>query len=438
MKDLTRGKISKLILLFALPLFVGNLFQLFYNLVDTRIIGSTLGTDALAAVGATSTMNQLIVGFLVGLTNGFAILTAKDFGAKNEKAMKKDMAGTIVLGTLIAIILTFISVGFLTQILRLLNMPEELMVEGSDYIRIILLGMITAMLYNVCASTLRAMGDTMTPLVFLILSVLSNIGLDYLFILVFHLGVKGAAYATVLAQFGAAVMCFIYMHHRYPHLRLNRQDFQLEKKLVMQLLTTGLSMGLMQSFVSLGTVALQGAINTFGKYTIVAHAAARRITELFMLPFSAFGMTMATFCGQNRGAGRLDRVKEGVQKATWMAWGWCALVLIVSYTLSPILIQLVTATKEEEIISTAVLYLKVDTLLYAVPALISILRNALQGLGDRMTPIFSSFIELAGKVLVVIFLTPRLAYWGIILAEPIVWVIMVIPLIVRIHHSLKK
>lgn len=317
-------------------------------------------------------------------------------------------------------------------------MPEELMVEGSGYIRIILLGMITAMLYNVCASTLRAMGDTMTPLVFLILSVLSNIGLDYLFILVFHLGVKGAAYATVLAQLGAAVMCFIYMHHRYPHLRLNRQDFQLEKKLVMQLLTTGLSMGLMQSFVSLGTVALQGAINTFGKYTIVAHAAARRITELFMLPFSAFGMTMATFCGQNRGAGRLDRVKEGVQKATWMAWGWCALVLIVSYTLSPILIQLVTATKEEEIISTAVLYLKVDTLLYAVPALISILRNALQGLGDRMTPIFSSFIELAGKVLVVIFLTPRLAYWGIILAEPIVWVIMVIPLIVRIHHSLKK
>lgn len=437
MKDLTKGKPSKLIIRFALPLFVGNIFQLLYNLVDTRIIGSKLGTDALAAVGATSTMNNLIIGFLIGLTNGFAILTAKDFGAGNEKAMKKDIVGTFLLGSVIAMLLTLVSVVFLIPILTILHMPQELMAEGSAYIRIILLGMITAMLYNVCASTLRAIGDTISPLIFLIISVALNVVLDYLFILKFHFGVKGAAYATVVAQLGSAIMCGVYMYLRYPKLRLKHEDFCVEKKRVLQLLTTGISMGMMQSLVSLGTFALQRAINSFGTYTIVAHAAARRITELFMLPFSAFGMTMATYCGQNRGAGRLDRVKEGIKETTRMAWLWCGLVLIASYTVSPWLIQTITATKEQEIIDTAVLYLKVDTLLYAVPALISILRNALQGLGNKYIPVFSSFIELAGKVAVVIFLAPHLGYMGIILAEPIVWVVMVIPLIICTHQNLK-
>ena len=438
MKDLTKGHPGKLIILFALPLFVGSVFQLFYNLVDTRIIGETLGTEALAAVGATSTMNNLIIGFLIGLTNGFAILTARDFGAKDEEGMRKNIAGTVLLGSIIAILLTVISVTFLPQILRLLNMPEELMAQGISYIRIILLGMICAMLYNVCASTLRAIGDTVSPLIFLIISTVCNIGLDYLFILGFKWGVSGAALATVVAQLGSAVMCFIYMRRRYPHLRLKGSDWHLTADHILQLLTTGLSMGLMQSLVSLGTVALQGAINTFGTYTIVAHSAARRVTELFMLPFSAFGMTMATYCGQNRGAGRLDRVREGLHKAILMVWGWCLLVLVASYTISPYLIQVITATNIKEIIDTAVLYLKIDTLLYAVPALISILRNALQGLGDKVTPIFSSFIELIGKVLVVLFLTPKLAYMGIILAEPIVWVLMVIPLIIKMRSLLKE
>ena len=437
MKDLTKGHPGKLIILFALPLLIGSVFQLFYNLVDTRIIGETLGTEALAAVGATSTMNNLIIGFLIGLTNGFAILTARDFGAKDEEGMRKNIAGTLLLGSMVAMILTVVSVAFLPQILRLLNMPEQLMDEGISYIRIILLGMICAMLYNVCASTLRAVGDTVSPLIFLIISTVCNIGLDYLFILGFKWGVSGAALATVIAQLGSAIMCFIYMRRRYPHLRLKLSDFRLSTDHIMQLLTTGLSMGLMQSLVSLGTVALQGAINTFGTYTIVAHSAARRVTELFMLPFSAFGMTMATYCGQNRGAGRLDRVCEGLRKAILMVWGWCLLVLVASYTISPYLIKLITATTIEEIIDTAVLYLKIDTLLYAVPALISILRNALQGLGDKVTPIFSSFIELLGKVLVVVFLTPKLKYMGIILAEPIVWVLMVIPLIIRMRSLLK-
>ncbi|MBE6024085.1 MAG: MATE family efflux transporter [Cellulosilyticum sp.] len=432
MKDLTKGSPGKLIIQFAFPIFVGNIFQLFYSLVDTRIVGSTLGNNALAAVGATSTMNQLIIGFLIGLTNGFAIWVARDFGAGNEIGMRKDVAGTLKLGILISIVLTLLSVGFLPQILRLLNMPEELMTSGMAYIRVILLGMSAAMLYNVCASVLRAIGDTFTPLCFLILSTILNIGLDYLFILGLGTGVEGAAYATVISQSFAALMCFVYIWKRYPMLHLSKEDFKRDNQLIKTLLTSGLSMGLMQSLVSLGTVALQGAINTFGTHTIVAHTAARKITEIFMLPFSVLGMTMATYCSQNLGAGKVDRIKKGLKQVILAAWIWCAIVIIASYTIAPFLIQMVTATQIKEVIQTATLYLKVDTLLYFVPALISILRNALQGLGDHTTPIFSSGIELIGKVMVVFFLTPRLAYMGIILAEPIVWSLMVIPLIIRI------
>ncbi|WP_054740212.1 MATE family efflux transporter [Cellulosilyticum ruminicola] len=437
MKDLTKGSPNKLIVQFAIPILIGNLFQLFYSLVDTRIVGSTLGDKALAAVGATSTLNNLIIGFLIGLTNGFAIIVAHRFGAKKYDSMRKAIAGTLKLGILIACILTVLSITFLTIILRWLNMPEELMADGSLYIRVILMGMSAAMLYNVCASILRAIGDTMTPLMFLIVSTVSNVFLDYLFILGFKTGVEGAAYATVISQIGAAILCFLYMWKKYPILHLSKEAFKGEEGLTKELLSSGLSMGLMQSFVSFGTVALQSAINTLGTNTIVAHAGARKVTEIFMLPFSVLGMTMATYCSQNLGAGKPERIKKGLWQALIMAWAWCALVVIASYTIAPILIKGITATKVDEVVETGSLYLRIDTLLYFVPAVISIIRNSLQGIGDRITPIFSSFIELIGKVIIAIWLTPILKYMGIILAEPIVWILMVIPLIIKIFTTPK-
>ena len=433
MKDLTRGNPGKLMIQFAIPILIGNIFQLFYSLVDTRIVGSTLGNEALAAVGATSTVNNLIIGFLVGLTNGFAILVARDFGAKKEEALGKDLASILKLGMMISLLLTLLSISFLKPLLTILNMPENLMADGMKYIRVILIGMTAAMLYNVCASVLRAMGDTVAPLCFLIISTIINIGLDYLFILGFHTGVEGAAYATVISQSVSAIMCFIYVWKRYPILHIKLSDFKHDALLNKALLTTGLSMGMMQSLVALGTVALQGAINILGTNTIVAHTAARKITEIFMLPFSVLGMTMATYCSQNLGAGKIDRIKQGLKQAILIAGSWCILVVIMSYTITPVLIQLVTATEIQEVIHTATLYLKVDTLLYFVAAIICIFRNALQGMGDNITPVISSFIELVGKVLVTVFLTPLLKYMGIILAEPIVWLLMVIPLIIRMR-----
>ncbi|MBP3887551.1 MAG: MATE family efflux transporter, partial [Cellulosilyticum sp.] len=379
-----------------------------------------------------STLNTLIIGFLIGLTNGFAIWIARDFGANDEKGMRRKVAGTLQLGMGISITLTIFSVSFLPRILRFVNMPETLMADGIAYIRIILLGMTASMLYNVCASSLRAIGDTFTPLCFLILSTLMNIGLDYFFILGLKTGVEGAAYATVISQSVAALLCFMYIWKRYPSLHLSKYDFKMNKELAKTLLTSGFSMGLMQSLVFLGTFALQGAINTLGTNTIVAHTGARKITEIYMLPFSVLGMTMATYCSQNYGAKKIERIKVGLKHVILLAFGWCMIVIVANYALGPYLIQAVTATKIDVIIDTAHLYLKIDTLLYFVPALISILRNSLQGLGDHKTPIYSSSIELIGKVLVAIFLTPKLQYMGIILAEPIVWVLMVIPLIIRI------
>lgn len=432
MKDLTKGNIFKVIINFSLPILLGNLFQLFYSLVDTRIVGSTLGNDALAAVGATTTLNTLIVGFLVGLTNGFAVITAQQFGAGNYEKVRKSVAHALFLGIIISAILTVLSTNGLNQILIWLNMPMEHFEQGYAYIYVILAGMTAAMLYNVCASVLRAIGDTVTPLCFLILSTVLNIFLDYAFILGLKCGVQGAAIATVLSQTIAFVLCAIYMLRKYEFLRLKISDFRLEGELVRKLLPSGLSMGFMQSLVSLGTVSLQSAINTFGTNTIVAHSAARKITEIFMLPFGVIGMTMTTFCGQNLGAGKIDRIKEGIFKALLIVWGWCALVVIASYTIAPMLIKAVTATEIDEVVETASLYLRVDTILYFVTAVITTLRNSLQGIGDVIVPIISSTIELIGKIMVVIFLTPLLGYWGIIIAEPIVWVLMVIPLIIRI------
>ena len=435
MKDLTKGNPIKLIILFALPVFLGNVFQLLYSLVDTKIVGETLGDISLAAVGATNPINTLIVGFLIGITNGFAVVVARYFGAKDFDNLKKSVASSLTLGIITAVILTFVSVVFLMPLLRILNTPDNVRNQSYDYIKIIFLGMIISMLYNVCASVLRAIGDTVTPLMFLIFSAIINIFLDYLFILNFGFGVKGAAYATILSQLISAIMCFIYIIKRYPELHLKRSDFEFSKDIVKELYKSGCSMGFMMSIVSLGTVALQGAINTFGTNIIVAHTAARKITEIFMIMFSVFGTTMATYCGQNLGAGKINRINEGVKIVISITWVWSLLMILITYLFAPKLIRFITGSTNTEVIYNATLYLKIDTLFYFVPAMISIFRNSMQGIGDHRTPIVSSLIELVGKFLIATLLAPAIGYTGIILAEPIVWNLMVIPLIIKLKNN---
>lgn len=435
MKNLTEGKPFKLILYFAIPLFIGQLFQLFYSLVDTRIVGATLGEASLAAVGATTTLSDMLVSMLNGLTNGAAIVVATYFGAKDEKHMKKAIGGTVLIGSCFSICVSVLCLVFLSPILRFLNISEEIMPQAKAYIAIILAGLLASTLYNVCAAILRAVGDSFTPLIFLIIASFLNIGLDYGFIMGFHMGVEGAALATVVSQAVSALLCFLYMKKKYPQLMLTKEDRKAEKEIYKKLLSSGLAMSFMISFVTLGTLALQTSINTFGTNIIVAHTAARKATSIFMLPFSVLGQTLATYCGQNLGAGKYDRIKKGIRDTVLVTFVWCIGVMIAAYTVSPVLIRLITATRQKEVIDTATLYLKVNTVFYFVPAVISLFRNSMQGFGDSKTPVFSSSLELIGKILIAFFLTPVMGYMGIIIAEPIVWIIMVIPLIVNMARN---
>lgn len=437
-KTLTEGTPWKQILLFSIPIFWGNVFQLLYSLVDTKIVGSTLGTEALAAVGSVSTLHTLMTGFLNGLTLGFSLITAMCFGAKNRKRLKKSFAAAISLGVLTTAILVVALMIFLHPVLNLLHVPQAQFEMAYAYISVLIVGLFATLFYNLCANTLRAIGDALTPLIFLIVATVSNIGLDYLFILGFQMGVQGAAYATVLAQLLSVVLCLIRIFRKFPILHIQKVDFRFDRELMAEMYKSGLSMGLMSCLVGIGTILLQSAINTLGTTVIVAHTAARKVFELVSLPNSVLGSAMATYCGQNYGARRFDRIRQGIRASLIIAAVWAVVVFLICHTIEGKLIQFVASTTNPDVIYWGSTYLKVDMSFIVICGVIVILRNSMQGFGDRVIPVFSSCIELAGKIIFAFVFAPMFAYWGIIWAEPMVWIAMVIPLIVKVVHVLKK
>lgn len=437
-KTLTEGTPWKQILLFSIPIFWGNVFQLLYSLVDTKIVGSTLGTEALAAVGSVSTLHTLMTGFLNGLTLGFSLITAMCFGAKNRKRLKKTFAAAISLGVLTTLALVLMLMIFLHPVLNLLHVPQAQFEMAYAYISVLIVGLFATLFYNLCANTLRAIGDALTPLVFLIVATVSNIGLDYLFILGFQMGVQGAAYATVLAQLLSVVLCLIRIFRKFPILHIQKEDFRFDRELMAEMYKSGLSMGLMSCLVGIGTILLQSAINTLGTTVIVAHTAARKVFELVSLPNSVLGSAMATYCGQNYGARRFDRIRQGIRASLIIATVWAVVVFLICHTIEGKLIQFVASTTNPDVIYWGSTYLKVDMSFIVICGVIVILRNSMQGFGDRVIPVFSSCIELAGKIIFAFVFAPMFAYWGIIWAEPMVWIAMVIPLIVKVVHVLKK
>lgn len=438
MKDLTHGKPARIILYFALPILIGNLFNLAYNLADTRIVGTYLGNDALAAVGSISTLNDLLVGFIVGLANGFAVIMAQHFGSGDKNKSRKVFALSILMGLVVTAIVVAGSLIFMDGLLNWMNVMDEHREASVAYITVIIVGLFFSIIYNVLAANLRAIGDAYTPLIFLIISAVLNVVLDILCVKYMDMGVSGAAVATIVSQAVSAVLCFGYTWKKYAFLHFNIKDFVPEKEFVKPMLEGGLSMGLMNSLVSFGTLSLQTAINTLGTNTIVAHAATRKLTNLYMLPFSVLGTTMATYSGQNYGAGRYDRIRAGLKVSLGCSYIWCVIVLVASYTVCPYLIVAITDTNIREVIDTACLYQRFDTCFYLLVPTITILRNSLQGMGDHITPIFSSGLELMGKVLIAMLLTPVIGYWGIIVSEPIVWAVMVIPLIASMVKRMKR
>ncbi len=435
MKDLTKGKPLKIICFFALPILIGSLFNLAYSLADMKILGLFMGKDGIAAAGSVSGLYDLANSFMMGMTNGFGVITAMRYGAGDMTGTRKNFALSVSLTCILSLTVSGACLLFLGGLLDVLNVPESVRGDSALYIGIMIAGLVFSSLYNCLAASLRAVGDAYTPLVFLIISTLLNTGLDILFVGGFKLGTPGAAIATVTSQIICSAACFAYSFIRYKELRFSiKEMIPGKKKGLRLLLSSGISMALMSSMVAFGTLSLQTAINTLGENIVVAHAATRKLSGIFMLPFGVFGTAMATYSGQNYGAGKKDRIKEGLLVTCGISFAYSLICMLVSYTVCPYIIQAIASTDEHEIIYNAVRYQKIDTLFYFVPAVISIFRNSLQGMGEHRIPVISSFAELLGKLLIALYLTPVLKYTGIILSEPIVWIIMVIPLI----YGMKK
>ncbi len=429
MKELTRGNPFKIILAFALPIIAGNLFQQLYNMADSIIVGRTIGKEAFASLGSTSYISNLLIGFMSGLTNGFSIVTARHFGAGDMVKVRRSVAGTIILGLSISAVFTVMSVFLLKFFLRVLDTPEEIFDMAYGYIRIILLFMTGAMLYNMAAGVLRAVGDSLTPLIFLIISSFVNVGLDLLFIVKFRMGVNGAAYATVISQAFSFILCCVYILVRFPYLIPKKEEFRVTLREVGQLMSMGLSFALMFSIVEIGSLVLQRAINGFGTDTIAAHTAARKISSILMLPYSALGSACATYCSQNLGANKPHRVFPGIKSAILISWVWSAVAILIGYTCAGFIVSLIAGTEEPFIVETAAKYMRVNTPFYFVLGVLIVMRSSLQGLGRKTVPVASSVIEMIGKVVVAFILAPMLGYFGVMISEPSVWILMTILLI---------
>ncbi len=427
--DMTKGNITKLILLFAFPLLLSNIFQQFYNIADTAIVGHLLGDDALSAVGTVSVIYGLVLSFCFGMTNGFALLISRNFGAGDIKMMKKSIAGTIKLAIMVSLLLTVIMLVMLKPIMKLIKTPAEVFDTGYSYIVVIVCCLVVTTFYNMWASILRAVGNTTAPLVFLIISSLSNVGLDLLFIGVFKLGVQGAAYATVLAQAFSGVLCFLYVILFCPDLKVSREDFKIEGDLVKELLASGLAMSLMFVIVNVGTVILQTGINGLGTGTIAAHVAARKASEVFMTPVAILSQTISTFASQNYGAGKLDRVKKGLYNVFAIGFTWSVIVILIAYFGGDELIRSITGSDNSKIIALGAKYLRINTPFYFFLVILGTLRSMLQGLGEKMLPIIASNLEMIGKVIAVMLFVKPLGYTAICFTEPITWIICCIPVV---------
>lgn len=438
--DMTKGSPLKLILLFALPLFASNLFQQFYNLADTAIVGHTLGDYALSAVGSVSSVYGLVMSVCFGMTNGFAILISRYFGAKDEGRMKQAIAGTVLLSILVALALTLFCCLFLKQFLVLLNTPEEIFQDAYVYIIIIVACLVVTVFYNMLASILRALGNSRTPLLFLVISSLLNVVLDFLFIVGFSLGIAGAAYATVLAQLVSGVLCLIYIKWKCPILKLRKEDFCLSKDMVKELFSSGFAMSMMYAVVNVGTVILQSGINGLGSNVIAAHVSARKISEIYMMPCSTLASTIATFASQNYGAGKMERVWDGVKKSHILGWLWSTIAIAITYLFAEPIIAVLTGSRNPEIISTGVRYLKINLPFYYVLIVLCILRSTLQGIGCKVWPVVASTFEMLGKLITVIIFIVPFGYTAVCFCEPVTWIICCIPVCIAFvnHPDIRK
>ena len=433
--DLMHGPIFRSLVLFMLPILISNLFQQLYNTVDTMIVGNVLGDTALAAIGSCGAIYELLVGFGLGIGNGLAIVAARAYGAQDEDLLKRTVAGSLVIGLVASLTITTAGFFGLRPLLELLDTPAEILEDAYRYIIIIDLGVIVMFAYNLCAGLLRAIGNSVMPLVFLLLSSALNVVLDLWFIAGMGMGVAGAAVATVIAQGVSVVLCILYVMARVRILIPGRKHLDVGRKLYWDLFSQSISMGLMSSIVSAGSVILQYGINGLGTLTIAGHTAARKLFAFTDMPLIAMANAASTFVSQNYGAGQPERIRKGMREI----YLYSLVVMVVTVLLMQVsaewLVRMVSGSSEALVLENGARYLRWTSPFYAVLGVLLSTRYALQSLGEKVLPLFSSVIEFLGKVVFVLVFIPRFAYNAGILCEPVVWCFMALYLVAVYRHN---
>lgn len=422
--DMTRGDPFRLVLQFSLPLFCSNLLQQVYNLTDTALAGHLLGSAALAEIGATAALYGLIMNFAFGMNNGLALTVSRCFGAGEQEGIRRAVGWMVTLSAAVSLVLTTVSLLGRGALLHALQVPAEVWDGAAAYLTVILLGIPLTMLYNMEAALLRAVGNSVTPLLFLLFSSVLNVGLDAAFMGPLGMGVRGAAVATVLAQGISAVLGAVYLVRSYPELHFAPAHLKKStRRAVMNMFWAGMSMGLMSAIYNLGSVALQSSINALGSVYITAQTAARRMAEMYFIPGGALGISVATFSSQNLGAGRRSRIGQSVRAALKIYFVWWLFVLAFTFLLGEPVLRLITGSSDARIISNAMLYLKISVPIIPPMAVLVILRNMLQGIRHTVEPLLASALELIGKVIFAVWLVPVWGYRAVCFCEPTTWVI---------------
>ena len=421
--DMTQGSPAKLILAFAVPLFIGNIFQQIYSMVDTAVAGYCLGDGAIAAIGATSSLYAFLIDFASGLNSGCAIVVTQHFGARDEKKLKSAIAGMIELDAVVTLALSLV---FLRPLMRFMNTPEGIFEQAHQYIAVICAGMAATIAYNMFSGILRAFGNSRTSLFFLIISSVLNMGMDLLFVAVLGMGVAGAALATVIAQGVSALLCGVYVFRHYKAFLPGKEDFRVSGSLIAELLSNGIAMALMYCVVDLGSVIFQRANNHLGETIISAHTASRRIIGIMMQPLATIATASSTFVGQNWGAGKPERIHTALRRVTAMEIGWSLFGCGLVFAFGGALVRLTTGTSDTEVVRNAVMSLRWHLSFFPALGCLLALRTAMQAMGQKTAPILSSCIELGMKLLSAALLIPRLGFFGTSITEPITWSLMLL------------
>ncbi len=438
--DLTTGNVSKKIILFALPMLFGNLLQQLYNMADNIIVGRFVGKNAFAGVGSTGCLNFLIIGFILGMSCGLSIPVSQRFGAKDFSAMRKKIADAIYISIFLGIVITILTAFFAKDLLILLQTPAEIMDSAYTYIFIIFLGIPATILYNLPANILRSIGDSKTPLYFLLFSACVNVGLDLLFVLVFNMGVAGTATATVISQVLSGVLCIIYMRRKYPILFFQKGDREFNMQGIKQSFYMGVPMGLQFSITAIGSVIMQSAVNTLGADAVASINAAQKLQLLLMTPLDAIGVAIATYCGQNLGAGNYERIKEGVRKGLKIALAFAAIGMVLANLLAKPAVRLFILAEEltPEIIANVQLFMLINCCFYVLLTIIFIYRNAIQGLGGSMSAMLAGAAELIGRVIGAFLLARLFGFAGICFGNATAWLLADVVLIPLYFITLKR